>query len=269
MIKNWILAFLATFWLITILVPISLNAATLHAFLVGDSLDDSIGPSTLSDLYQMSKQVKVIAGNTDMELNLSILKAEQVTVEEVVNRIHYAQIEADDVVLLYFSCHGFRIKDKKDRWPYLFFNPKNEALDFHEITQMTLQKQPRLLISLADCCNTFVKDEIFQKNAFNLEKAIKLNKSKENYKKLFRECSGSIIISSSIPGQSSLCDSSGGVYTQFFLKKLNSTVRGAQNPTWNTLLSAVSDNVESLYRNGNIDTPQSPQYELQIKELGQ
>lgn len=258
MAKKLFSLFLFTLGLAAIFSPLSLSAATLHAVLVGDSTDVDIGTGILVDLTKMKEQVLIISKETGMDANTIVIQDEKVTVGEILRAIRSIKVKPDDTFLLYFSCHGFRLKEKRDPWPYLFFNPKYEGCDFLDVTQYVKSKKPRLVVAMADCCNTIIDEDDVEEPGYDVfAKAIKVNDRKANYQKLFLKQKGTVMISSSIPGQPSVGSDNGGLYTVCFLKELNAIVNKSQNEVdWKRLLDAVSKKVTATYT-------QNPQYELQ------
>jgi hypothetical protein len=241
---------------LSLLAPCILSAATLHAILVGDSLDVDLRLGILADLREMTQEVKTIAEQTGMKLHSITINEEQVTVENLLNELNTLSVNPDDAILLYFSGHGFRLQEKKDRWPYLYFNPESEGVDFLDLCQFLKRKKPRLLVAMADCCNNFIDLEEEEESRL-LERAIRLGDRKKNYQKLFLHHRGTIIVSSSIPGQTSVGSDRGGLFTRTFLKELNEFVTlSTSEVEWDKLLRSVGKKVSAAY-------PQTPQFELQ------
>jgi hypothetical protein len=262
-LKKLCCALFTSLWMAILLSPASLAASTLHAFLVVDTSDWALHESFVSDLQQMTHQVQTIVDATGMELNFIKLEDQDVTRENVLQSIANTSVEPDDMVLLYFSSHGFRTEKKDDQWPFLYFNPQSEGLDFSLAIKLIQEKKPRFLLALADCCNSFIDDYTYNYYIKDELAFISRDKKKNNYKKLFVDSRGSIIISSSSPGQYSIGYPDGGLYTQCFLINLQKMVNDSTAKVeWKTLLDSISSDVVKE------EPEQVPQFLLQVKDKG-
>ena len=136
-----------------------LQAARLHAFLIADTIsgEDEI----VENLDSMQREVKRIAAFTDLKLNAFLFEGEQVRIENVIQQLDDLKIKPNDVVLLYFSMHGSRTLQKKNCWPDLIFTIDRSCygemgyLDMNKLNERVINKHPRLLIAIADSCNTY------------------------------------------------------------------------------------------------------------------
>ena len=233
-----------------------LQAARLHAFLIADTIsgEDEI----VENLDSMQREVKRIAAFTDLKLNAFLFEGEQVRIENVIQQLDDLKIKPNDVVLLYFSMHGSRTLQKKNCWPDLIFTIDRSCygemgyLDMNKLNERVINKHPRLLIAIADSCNTYriidnkflgedflTSENINEKNqAFLLPTPafhqIKLGKNERAelkmtqdnrclkfYRTLFLKSKGSIITSAAKPGYIAIQEpATGGVYTIQFIKAL-------------------------------------------------
>jgi hypothetical protein len=64
---------------VTSSLPVPLEAADLHAILVGDTTDSELGYAFQKDLDLMHREVKKIADETGLSLNFSLFHGRQVT----------------------------------------------------------------------------------------------------------------------------------------------------------------------------------------------
>src|SRR5271155_3631153 len=128
----------------------SAYAADLHAILVGDTTDSSLGTAFEKDLEFMQEKLKKIAKNTNLNLNVTLLQGNSVTPKKVLRQIESLQVSPDDVVVVYFTIHGFRTSSKASQWPSLYFGVSQQGVDFEAINEVVKNKNPRLLLSIAD-----------------------------------------------------------------------------------------------------------------------
>jgi Caspase domain len=258
--------FLLFLCLYTFALTSKVEAADMHVLLVGDTTDNTLGYAFQLDLNLMHDEVKKISQATGMKLNLSLYSGKQVTTENILDHVDKLDVNPDDVVIIYFSVHGYRTIDKQNQWPNLYFGSQGQGLDFDLVNQIVKAKNPRLILTIADSCNNYLPAGYYvptiTKKDFNPEKESIIQK---NYKKLFLESSGSIVISSSIPGQYSWAYTyKGGVYTLQFLKDLSLAVNNQEPAQWAKLLEDINMNVLVLTTQ-QTNQSQQPQYELLLK----
>ena len=245
--------------------PVQLEAAHLYALLVADTVDDSIGDYCGKDLRSMQRELQNIASKTGLRLRLTALQGGATAADQVLQHLAQIQPGSDDVVFLYFSMHGFRTTSKQDIWPDLYFNNGENALDFNSINQVAINKNPRLLISIADVCNNVLPDgsiPIVQAKALlDREKAARTEK---NYRQLFLSSAGTIIVSGSIPGQSSWSYRKGSLYTLEWLKSLKTEVEGRGVANWTAMLNRASQGTAST-SSGSFGELQNPQFQISLR----
>ncbi|MEM1281956.1 MAG: caspase family protein [Chlamydiota bacterium] len=254
MIKLWSLS-LAIF-----LVAGALDAANLHTIIICDTYAENIGDSVEADLNRVRAEIHRAAFYTKLNVREKIFIDYQVD-ENVLQWLKNYEVSKDDVVFIFFSGHGYRTDSKTDNtWPNLYFTPVNRGVDFHQLTQIIQNKSPKLMIAIADCCNNVLSEAY----APHLMKAHPLALSyhkpnvKNNYEKLFLHSYGSLIASSSTPGEYSWGTKSGGLFTLALFDSLDHEVNSF-NPSWDVLLTRAQKTV--LDR----EVGQTPQYESSVK----
>jgi hypothetical protein len=217
------------------------EATTLHAILIGDTLGDNIQDSVIKDLDHMQKEVGLISRYTHLSVHEMVITGENIT-KNLVKKINQAQIEEDDVVLFYFSGHGYREESKEGIWPNLYVTKQNKGIDFAEIQEILKNKNPRFLLAMVDCCNSFIPDDYAPQMMHKEIKATSREQLEQNYQKLFLEQKGHIFVSSSSVGEPSWGFShKGGLYTYTFLVGLHRAVKGTEEMDWNILLEGVRE----------------------------
>jgi hypothetical protein len=152
-IKKLIFILFSSFLLINFFSVVSLNAADLHAILVGDSLNDSDRNGFEASIDLWHREVKRIAAYTGLQLQGVIFESFNCRLEDVLNYIQDLQIESDDVVILYFATHGSRPSSKETPWPHLHFSLDQKTIDFNYLNELIKDKEPRFFLSIADSCN--------------------------------------------------------------------------------------------------------------------
>lgn len=260
-LKTFTLSFTAI-WLLSS--PI--DAANIHAIIVCDTLAENIGDSVEEDLKIVHRELVKISNNTNLALREKQFLGENVN-EEILIYLENSTFQSDDVVVFFFSGHGYRTDTKyENRWPNLFFTPTKIGVDFDLIVKIMEEKKPRLIISIADCCNNIIPDEsaptTISKREFYL--GVSMNFVKRNYEELFLNQSGSIIMSSSRPGELSWGTRYGGLFTLTFFKSLNKELLSSQSPDWTVLLDRASIQIAKKQ-----SLNQTPQYEVNLKRIAE
>ncbi|NGX43703.1 MAG: hypothetical protein K940chlam7_02003 [Chlamydiae bacterium] len=234
-------------------VPVAIEAANLHSIIVADTSDEGIGSSTAIDYERMHREVQKIAHYTGLKLKEVTLKGNEARPKKLLERIRKLKVHSDDVVIFYFSGHGFRTPGKEGSpWPNLYFSREQNAVDFDLIREKLEEHNPRFILLIADACNSLIPDEwapvIVQKWFF---KAIDDEILKENYRHLFLYETGVVMVTSSEAGEPSWATMSGGLYTMAFIQSLNQCVKSSETPSWQNILDKsvliVGDNQHPDY----------------------
>ncbi len=233
------------------LLTIKIEAADLHTLLICDTLAENIENSVKHDMLHLHTEMQNVASATGMKYNEIILSETMVTTKEIFKAIKNLKVKTDDTVILYFSGHGYRTKNKTNPWPNIYITNDVCGIDLMTMVQKLTEKKPRLLFAMTDCCN----------NILNLApplkaKAIKPESSKQlGYKKLFLEQSGVIISASATPGEYSWGSTiNGGVYSNSLLDNIHSEVAKGKKANWSSIFERVAYDVAEF---------QHPQYVIQ------
>ena len=236
--------------------------ATLYAVVCADTNDPSIGASVAQDIEIMAKECKRISKATGMPLKMKILRGAKMNKMAVITEVSQMKVSPEDAVIFYFSGHGFRYKEKKSTWPYMSVkNEKGETagLDEEWVYDTLLKKKPRFLLVLGDCCNNVLARRYFDVSV--ADKGLCGN-TLENYKKLFLHAEGSVIASSSVPGEVSIALANGGFFTLNFIKQLHKIIEGPSS-SWEELGEKMKKVYTYTNRRG-VKQAQHPQAKVDI-----
>lgn len=280
------------------LLAVDLQAVTLHTILVGDTMEGEISYSSEFGIDAMRRQATRIASNLGMRLDLVTYEGYHAYPDNVLDYLNNLQVNFDDVIFICFFMHGGRDKLKASKWPDIFMAVQ-EKIDFGLFVAKAKEKNPKFLFAMAESCNNYcdlppdfpetdLDDEpltkelalkyILKRGPFthevidNVAEHIADTTEKEEiekYRKLFLETSGSIVISTSSPGQFSRRDHllTGGVFTANFLRTLRQNIGMLDNwlnkdVSWLTILEqAKQKTVEQVAADKAI---QIPQFEIDI-----
>lgn len=265
--------------------------------------------STEFNLDMIQREMKRIAIYTEMELDMAVFEGYYVTQKNILDYFEQLNVAPDDVIVLTCIAHGSRDVKKSSKWPDMRFTLdwafQQPRADFGYFIEILQSKKPRLLLALDESCNEFRNDESDLLNLMDeddeeekptleqiqdlYEKTVRKGPSCHytldnkvdhirdmaegeyitQYRKLFLEASGSVLTSSSSPGQTAYrqYQSTGGIYTCEFFKALHAAVWAAffthKDANWQTILETATINTQQHPAQGGY--VQTPQYELLLK----
>ena len=96
-----------------------------------DTEANNLEESVYSDLQNIRDEALRISHLTGMPIREISFQGYELNVKAVLNSLNSLKIKNDDVLIYYFSGHGYRTPSKKDNpWPYLFFSKSGFAVDY-------------------------------------------------------------------------------------------------------------------------------------------
>lgn len=207
----------------------------------------------------MEYQIQKIASYCGLKLKKNTLLNDDFN-SSIIEMIRQMEVEPDDVILVYFSGHGYRSKNiHENLWPNYHIPSENVAINQLDLTLLLKEKEPRLLLSIADTCNLVVPDNFRYRMVIKNLPRSKSNAQtiKENYLQLFVASKGVIIASSAVPGTSANALINGGsLYTLCLLEKIDGAVQNEElPPTWDSIFNQISSDRHLLQF-------QTPQYQI-------
>lgn len=219
---------------------------TLHAILIGDTASN-LNIQSKADLQQIQSGVGYIANSLKIKQKVHVLKGNQVTSANILRTLKDLSVKSDDLVLFYFTGHGFNYQ--KSRWPSLFFFTDDKSMDLETVISVISEKKPRFALVMADCCN--VSPYKFRQGpgdrffTYDYEPRNRMNTDLDA---LFLKSTGILVISASSPGEFSWANENGGIFTNAFLDSFGPAY-GSKH-SWQDLLRVLS------YKTQGIQTPQ-------------
>jgi hypothetical protein len=125
---------------------------TLRALFACDTISD-IRTSTKHDVSNLKRALHTIAKQTNLSLKIDTLDGDDLTINHLHATIKSYTNKKTEVILFYYSGHGYRTDDMKGLWPRMFFPAKKETILTEEIISRLQSLGARLIIILLDCCN--------------------------------------------------------------------------------------------------------------------
>lgn len=233
----------------------NLYADKLHVISFYNTDDPSIGENKKAEMAMMSNEFQSIATSLEKHgytTELHFFDSKECKKNVVINTISSLEIAPEDVVFFYYGGHGVRLKeDLTDFFPLMCLNEKNPAnyLRLSKVEKMIEEKNPRLTIVMAGCCNSVDPNLSFYMNVLSAEgPTMESELEKDGYYHLFNDYQGTITMSSSKAGQVSYSGRGGGVFCLKLMENFANVGTGVFEPEWNNLCSDVKSSVEAFFK---------------------
>jgi len=202
----------------------TVQAAKIHAIVVCDTHADGIERSVKADYKHIRREIRKISKYTKLKARIKRFTGYKVD-SDILEAVEKLKVKPDDVILFYWSGHGKRFESQEDPWPVFDFEHDSQTVSQYTVTQELMNKNPRLIISIADCCNDLAAMGLpvpYKKRNYKI--------TRENYRTLFLDSSGTYIATAASPGEVSFGLNgnsremdlpAGGFFTNAFLESLH------------------------------------------------
>jgi hypothetical protein len=235
-------------------------AQTLHAVVFADTDDRDIGESVAKDFYSMSIEMNTIASAVRMPIEEHFYYGEDFRNPKFVQTLEGLNIGAEDIVLVYVSSHGARPLQDACAYPQIAFPPKRDT-DFFSLCQIDkilARKKPKFYLIMGDLCNSY-------SNALSAKELPKGNtvikgSTEATYQALFSQVRGSVIVTSSQAGETSIALERGGAFTLCFLHSLQAALASGK-ADWNELLGNSKYCTQEVVK-------RNPVFEVRVQAAG-
>lgn len=200
-------------------------SADLHLFIVADVSDEAEGlkEAIQNDIAAVRLEALRVAKNTGLYLKEQPFIGDGISLHRLIAALKKIPASNEDVIFFYFSGHGYTTTSQfDDPWPNLVI--RNRGLPFSSVIDILKGSKARLKILFADCCNNIIPDA-YAPVLVKKPQAIRGN-FRKNYKKLFIEHSGLIIISGCEKSQVSLATPEGSFCSRSFFKSIRKITNG-------------------------------------------
>lgn len=235
-----------------------------HAILFADTNDANIGKTTELDLSRVSSMLIETQSSLqgEMEFKYYIYPGKYCSPENLRRVLNGINVSSQDVVFFYYSGHGTRSMNDKSDYPQMCLglgtSRQSEMVSVEGFDMEIAKKKPRLRFTISDCCNS-IGENISPKLEISKGASVVSNQAKANYKKLFLEKFGNVIVTSSRKGETSACNlQMGGFFTFCLMYVMEQAVK--QNVTdWDVIIKGTYDSTVNV-SNGDMH----PVYNVQI-----
>ncbi|MEY2918414.1 MAG: hypothetical protein RIS73_2128 [Bacteroidota bacterium] len=239
--------------------------------IVANVLDPHIGKGCSQDIHSVRNMFDKLSEHMEFNLLEMIIKGEAYSKENVDDIIESIDPGDDDIVVFYYSGHGFRFEMEGSlKFPQVFLLPRlpsetsgvinKNSLNLTEIFEKIKAKGARLNLVIGDCCNTLIH---FQRkfsggdNKIRTDKRPDMHINKETCKGLFCDPRASILVASADENQFSITDDElGSIFTFNFTDNLKILMAAAPDSAkglpWTKLLEQTKEKTFNLSKTYDI-----------------
>jgi hypothetical protein len=240
--------------------------AKMHLILVINSDIPDIGKSCETDERIMDIEFREIAKAIGIPFQKYVVKGQKFTRDNVENVLNTIRVGKNDIVVFFYSGHGFRWANQTDRYPqfdmrYSEYTQLSErtSLPFSRLIDVVKGKGARLNILLADCCNSQIGRNQFTNTTFMAGRSFQ-GAEIEKLRQLFLQTSGSFEMSASSPNEYAWCNINGGFFTLSFMQALKEEIGYMRTgkPNWYTISNNTVKNTQYKINTCNGCQKQTP-----------
>lgn len=249
---------------IAMALTINLSAQSIHFIAFANTLDRNIGDHCNSDVSHVYGYVDFIAECLGYECKLYENLGNECTKERLMSILGDVPCRPDDIVIFYYSGHGVHAAADPANLPQMCLKydgyEQEKFVPVRVVKEMLSKRGARLNLIVTDCCNN-VSRMVSAKDLFadsGKSPIVKRDINDQNFRKLFMDKKGTVILTSSKKGQVSICDpnpKNGSHFTIAFLETMDRVGIGEISPDWNQLANKVKQ--ATLQRTGNEQEPYS------------
>ena len=256
----------------------------LHLLVVADTLDKEIGTACAKDLHRTVETFSNLTSFLGIKMLPTLICGKQYSKKNIEDAVKRLAPLPNDIVVFYYTGHGFRIPEKPGRFPNMKLKnfPTVRAnfrdslswarqsrkdnitfsLNIETIFNTIKAKKARFNLVISDCCN----DDIFSVNAKGTPpgktKASGVQWSEDNIKALFlNEKPMSILVTAAVSGQRACSNDAFGSFFSYFFKTSMETYCSKLQPptTWDVVIQSAQKQTVAKASNTYCDKPRIPQ----------
>ncbi len=214
--------------------------------------DDNTRLKDKENFNLISKDIAVNLGLSQKSITLSDTKF---TIKNIKATLQQLVIEANDIVLLYYSGKGSL--EEKSVLPQFYF--EEGYLPMRDVSGILKSKKPKLLIVIGDCDQKDYFPDVDLKSLAVLHPVAE----KENFKALFNKFKGRMFIqiSSTSSGQTAKRDKkNGSIFLREFKRSIEEETNGeVQQASWNHIKEVTTSRLQLITNNS-----QKPKFLIEV-----
>ncbi len=219
--------------------------ARLHLIVVANTEDEIIGSTCLLDKDRTVKTFKDLSEFLGIGFQSSQIFGDSYNKQNVLNAVSALAPQKNDIVIFYYSGHGFKDENNARQYPNIILTNKSfenvdaNSVNIEDIYNNVKSKGARLNLVISDCCNNGPNDRASITCDVPKTRNSTIGWSLENCKSLFMNPKQmSILTTAAQKGEMSTGNLTfGGFFTNQFRTNLTNYFGPFhQFPTWNNVL---------------------------------
>jgi Caspase domain len=225
-----------------------IKGCRLFLIIVANTEDKSIGSTCMVDKDATYKTFSELSEFLEAEFVPKTIFGKEFSKVNVDNAINELKPSSNDIVVFYYSGHGF--SNVKDSYTFPFLDLRDKTyqtyggaytLNIEDIYKRIKAKGARLNLVFSDCCNADPTQTTLMSSDGATTRSSSIGWSKENCKALFMNPKPtSILMTAASKGELSAGNSTGGIFTFNFRESLEKSIGPFYfNSNWNAILTTA------------------------------
>jgi len=260
------------------------KSTKLHLLIVADTLDKEIGSACAKDMRRIVETFTGLTNFLGINISIKTICGKEYSKPNIQTAVNNLKPSANDIVIFYYTGHGFRIPERPVRFPNLklknFKNLRESfrdsitwinkdrrdnitySMNIEDIFTAVKKKGARFNLVMSDCCN----NDIFGTNAVGTKpgktKGSGIEWSEDNLRTLFlNKTPTSILLTAASNGQKATSNNDFGGFCSYFFKTSmeNYCSKLKTNVTWDLILQDTKRQTAFKARHTYCDKPYIPQ----------
>lgn len=241
------------------------SAQTIHLVTIADTNDLNIGSGTLSNTLRVAEFINRAASEMKVSVSRQDVSGKSFSCNKIAEAVALLKVGAEDVVIFYYSGHGFRTDDNATPFPDLYCGEEaftGAAPRLLNIASTLAKKGARLTITVADSCNVLATQPLPPLPGAAIA-SVPVSREKQ-YRKLFFGHKGTLTMSGAVKGQFSWYLPQHGLFTNQFLNALDAATHPSKQGLWKDVIDLTEVVINVPY--GTATLPQKPEIDNQVKQ---
>ena len=222
----------------------------IHLITIADTRDGGIGPGTSGNTKQMEDFLKTVARDLKVNLTRQDVSGTAFNCDQIKQAIKVANVGSDDVLIFYYSGHGFRSETNSTPFPELFcgndaFSGGARLVDFADSLQ---KKGARLTITAADACNVLLTQPAPTRPVPEVA-SVPVSREQQ-FRRLFMKHKGTLVLSGAKRDQFSWYNVVAnadmpvmGYFTKQFVGALDEATRPGKRGLWSEVVTTATKQI--------------------------
>jgi Caspase domain len=206
--------------------------------------NNAIAQSLRVDLATVSQMLDILEKRKIAEVHKTVIQGSNATLANIENALNTIQTEKDDVILYYFSGHGFMEKGKTYM---LTADEKNLGRD--KVSSIIGSKNARLKMLISDCCSNSTDEVTVSRSINKSSQKIEAGEFDPIYKDLFLGYEGTMHLNAATEGEKAFSNNVQGGFFTYHLVKEGLIKKPINN--WTDIFNTAKDKTSQMFMRKN------------------